>query len=169
MITFEEKLGEIFSQIPDFIDKNNKLFKVRYNWGTIDVLNKFLILPENSSKYPLIWLTVNEEEENIITKTIKKNAKIIIATHSDKVDSFNDFIFQTDYKEILLPVYNNVITALIKSGVVIISDLKIKRELSPNYSVKNNEKGLIDIWNVLAFTINIEIDGKKCINKNIKF
>ncbi len=169
MITFEERLGEIFSQIPDFIDKNNNTFKVRYDWGTVDVLNKFLLLPENSSKYPLIWLTVNEEEEDLITKTLKKTAKIIIATHSDKVDEFNPFIFQTDYKEILLPIFNNIITALFKSGVTIITDNKVKRELAPNYSIRNNEKGLVDVWNVLAFTANIEMDTKKCINNNIKF
>lgn len=167
-MTFEEKLGEIFAQLPSLTDADGNVFQVRFNWGTVDVLNKFLMLPENQSKYPLVWLTVNEEEEDLVTGTIRRNAKIIIATHSDKVDEFNDFIFQTDYKDILLPVYINVITALQKSGITRILDVKVKRELSPNYSIKSDGKGLIDVWNVLAFTATIEIDDNKCI-KQIRF
>ena len=50
MIVFEEKMREIIGLMPCITDANNNKFDVRYDWGTIDVLNKFLLLKENKSK-----------------------------------------------------------------------------------------------------------------------
>jgi hypothetical protein len=76
----------------------NGSFPIRYDWGTLDVLNKFLILPENVSKYPLIWLITGKDTEDYISKTVTRKARFVIATRSNDVDQFNETQYQTDLK-----------------------------------------------------------------------
>lgn len=165
MIVFEEKLRELVALLPQTADG----FTVRYDWGTIDVLNKFLILPENKSKYPLIWLVTGSDTDNFTNKSNNRRVKLVLATASNDVDQFNQVQYQTDYLNILLPIYKDLHTLFIKSGITTLIDDEIAKEMKPNFSFKNNEKGLIDIWNALFLEFELVIDGKKCINKNIKF
>jgi hypothetical protein len=79
------------------------VFPIRYDWGTLDVLNKFLILPENVSKYPLIWLITGKDTEDYISKTVTRKARFVIATRSNDVDQFNETQYQTDFKIFLFP------------------------------------------------------------------
>lgn len=164
MIVFEEKIRELVALLP----KWNDTFEIRYDWGTIDVLNKFLVLKESKSKYPLIWLVTSKDTDDLLRNRVTRNARFVIATRSNDVDSFNAKQYQTDYKEILIPVYNNFITALNSSGISKIVGSTIDKELKPNYSVNDNGKGLVTIWNALVLDCEIElIDG--CIKQNIKF
>jgi len=164
MIVFEEKLRELVALLPQW----NDTFEIRYDWGTIDVLNKFLVLKESKSKYPLIWLVTSKDTDDLLRNRVTRNARFVIATRSNDVDSFNAKQYQTDYKEILIPVYNNFITVLNSSGISKIVGSTIDKELKPNYSVNDNGKGLITIWNALVLDCEIElIDG--CIKQNIKF
>ena len=165
MIVFEEKLRELVALLPKTADG----FTVRYDWGTIDVLNKFLILPENKSKYPLIWLVTGSDTDNFTNKSNNRRVKLVLATASNDVDQFNQVQYQTDYLNILLPIYKDLHTLFIKSGITTLIDDEIEKEMKPNFSFNNNEKGLIDIWNALFLEFELVIDGKKCINKNIKF
>lgn len=165
MIVFEEKLRELVAFLPQTADG----FIIRYDWGTIDVLNKFLILPENKSKYPLIWLVTGSDTDNFTNKSNNRRVKLVLATASNDVDQFNQVQYQTDYLNILLPIYKDLHTLFIKSGITTLIDDEIAKEMKPNFSFKNNEKGLIDIWNALFLEFELVIDGKKCINKNIKF
>jgi len=164
MIVFEEKIRELVALLPQW----NDTFEIRYDWGTIDVLNKFLVLKESKSKYPLIWLVTSKDTDDLLRNRVTRNARFVIATRSNDVDSFNAKQYQTDYKEILIPVYNNFITVLNSSGISKIVGSTIDKELKPNYSVNDNGKGLIDIWNALVLDVEIELtDG--CIKQNIKF
>jgi len=164
MIVFEEKLRELVALLPQW----NDTFEIRYDWGTIDVLNKFLVLKESKSKYPLIWLVTSKDTDDLLRNRVTRNARFVIATRSNDVDAFNAKQYQTDYKEILIPVYNNFITVLNSSGISKIVGSTIDKELKPNYSVNDNGKGLITIWNALVLDLEIElIDG--CIKQNIKF
>ena len=165
MIVFEEKLRELVALMPQWNDTHT----VRYDWGTIDVLNKFLILPENKSKYPLIWLVTGSDTDNFTNKSNNRRVKLVLATASNDVDQFNQVQYQTDYLNILLPIYKDLHTLFIKSGITTLIDDEIAKEMKPNFSFKTNEKGLIDIWNALFLEFELVIDGKKCINKNIKF
>lgn len=164
MIVFEEKIRELVALLP----KWNDTFEIRYDWGTIDVLNKFLVLKESKSKYPLIWLVTSKDTDDLLRNRVTRNARFVIATRSNDVDSFNAKQYQTDYKEILIPVYNNFITVLNSSGISKIVGSTIDKELKPNYSVNDNGKGLVTIWNALVLDVEIELtDG--CIKQNIKF
>lgn len=164
MIVFEEKLRELVELMPRWNDTHT----VRYDWGTIDVLNKFLILKENVSKYPLIWLVTSKDTDDLLRNRVTRNARLVIATRSNDVDGFNKKQYQTDYTKILIPVYNDFITLLNSSGVSKIVNSKVDKELKPNYSINDNGKGLVTIWNAIVLDLEIEFTDN-CINKNIKW
>jgi len=131
MIVFEEKLRELVALLPQW----NRTHDVRYDWGTIDVLNKFLVLKESKSKYPLIWLVTSKDTDDLLRNRVTRNARFVIATRSNDVDSFNAKQYQTDYKEILIPVYNNFITLLNSSGISKIVGSTIDKEYPLNLAV----------------------------------
>ena len=168
MIVFEEKARELIDLMPNLITQNGS-FPIRYDWGTQDVLNKFLILKENVSKYPLIWLVTGKDTHDYISNTITRKARFVIATNSQDKEQFNEFQYKNDYSKILIPVYQNFITLLERSGITTIINQSTDIELKPNYSVNDNGNGLITTWNALVIDIEIEINLKKCINKNIRF
>lgn len=164
MIVFEEKIRELVALMPKWNDTHT----VRYDWGTIDVLNKFLLLKENVSKYPLIWLVTSKDTDDLLRNRVTRKARFVIATRSNDTDGFNSQQYQTDYKEVLIPVYNDFVTLLNKSGITKIVGSTIDKELKPNFSLNDNGKGLITVWNALVLDLEIEIiDG--CIKQNIKF
>jgi len=164
MIVFEEKLRELVALMPQW----NGTHEIRYDWGTIDVLNKFLFIPDSKSKYPLIWLVTSNSERDLLRNRVTRNARFVIATRSNDVDSFNAKQYQTDYKEIIIPVYNDFITVLNSSGISKIVGSKINENYTMNYSVNDNGKGLITVWNALVLDLEIELT-EGCIKENIKF
>lgn len=164
MIVFEEKVRELIALMPKWNDTHT----IRYDWGTIDVLNKFLVLKESVSKYPLIWLVTSKDTDDLLRNRVTRNARFVIATRSNDTDGFNAQQYQTDYKEVLIPVYNDFITLLNKSGITKIVGSTIDKELKPNFSLNDNGKGLITVWNALVLDLEVEIISG-CINQNIKF
>lgn len=166
MIFFEEKVRELIKQLPPHVDGNGT-FPIRYDWGTLDVLSKFLLLKENISKYPLIWLVTDKRDVDLIYNTSESKARFVIATRSNKVDEFNEFQYQTDFQKVLIPVYENFIKMFQRSGISTIIEESISIELKPNFSF-TNEKGLITIWNAIVVEITVKLDGNRCIN-TIKF
>lgn len=166
--TFEERLEKIIAVLPSHKSGGNE-FPIRFNWGTQDKLNAFIALPENVSKYPLIWLIEGEDEENNETMKISRNAEIIIATQSLGVSRFNPEIYLTDYKEILNPVKRNLIYALKCSGISKIdSDYKLQRFKDYKWSENSNNTATCDIWNVILLKANITFHKMNCsVNKKI--
>jgi len=170
MIVFEEKLGDILDLLPVVKDANDNEFKPFYNWGTQDVLNKYLTIEKNQLNYPLIWLVNGKDEyDEFRQKAKRNNARLVIAMHSDKVDEFNPFIYQTDYKMILNPLLDNIIKALERSNISNIYEGSYSIERLPNYSVtsRGDKNKTVDIWNAIVFDCSIEINSK-CL-KQIKF
>lgn len=167
MIVFEEKMRELISLMPNHT-QGNKNFPIRYDWGTIDVLNKFLILKESVSKYPLIWLVTSKDTDDLLRGRVNRKARFVIATRSNDENAFNGTQYQTDYLNILIPVYNNFITLLNSSGITKIVNSSIEKELKPNYSVNDNGKGLITVWNAIVLDLEVEIING-CIKENIKW
>lgn len=167
MICFEEKLRELVDLMPDLVNDNGT-FPIRYDWGTQDVLNKFLLISENVSKYPLIWLVTGKDSDDLLRDRVTRNTRLVIAVNSLNPDAFNEKQYQTDYVNIIIPIYQNLIKLLERSGASKIIDSSVDKELRPNYSVNDNGKGLITIWNALVLDLRIELTNK-CLNTNIKF
>lgn len=168
MITFEESLGKIVKLLPNVtIGVNN--YPINYNWGTQELLNKYLILNKENS-YPLVWLVVGRDSNDINNKNISRNARIVIATRSMNKEEFNEFQFQTYYKEILYPVQMNLIKALRMSGISQIVNEVYNSEFIPNYSFENSEGTLVDTWNAIVLNLEISfVTDYQCRVKQVKF
>ena len=163
MIVFEQRLGQLVDLLPQVVG-----FTVKYGWGTQDELNKYLALPRNESPYPLVWLTIGSDRENLNEPRVTRRAKILIATLSMMQSEMNPFIYATDYESILIPIASNLIKALQQSGSSMITNNEIEREFLPNYSVSENN-GQVDVWNVLVLDSEITFNNATiCIN-TIKF
>ena len=162
MIVFEEKLGEILDLLPSIVDANGASFKPFFNWGTQDILNKYLTLPKTQEIYPLIWLVTGTDEAKTNNTSIVRDTRLILAMHSDKQDMFNPDIYNTDFKVILNPLLENVLKALEKSGISEIQGLGYKVERMPNYSVstQGEKSKTVDVWNAILFDCKIRLkDG----------
>ena len=167
MIVFEEKMRELILLMPAFVD-NNGTYPIKYDWGTLDILNKFLSLKSSTSKYPLIWLIGSKDTDDLIRPRVTRKARFVIATKSNNVDEFNNYQYRTDYSLVLIPVYKDFINLLKRSGISKIIGDKVDKEVKPNFSFTNNDKGLITTWNALVLDLEIELT-EGCINQNIKF
>ncbi len=44
MIVFEEQLGRLIAILPTFTDANSNTFTVKYGWGDINELNKYMFI-----------------------------------------------------------------------------------------------------------------------------
>jgi len=168
MITFEENLGKLIQLLPAVTIGDND-YSIKYNWGTQEVLNKYLITNKENS-YPLIWLIVGRDTNEIKGKNISRNARIVIATRSMNKEEFNEFQFQTYYKEILHPIQLNLIKVLERSGISKIIDDTYNSEFVPNYSFQDEAGTLVDIWNAIVLNIEISFDTDyQCRIKQVKF
>ena len=168
MITFEESLGKLVKLLPD-VKIGKADYSIKYNWGTQELLNKYLILNKENS-YPLVWLVVGRDSNDINNKNISRNARIVIATRSMNKEEFNEFQFQTYYKEILYPIQMNLIKALRRSGISTIIDDVYNSEYKPNYSFRDEEGVLVDIWNAIELNLEISfVTDYQCRLKQVKF
>jgi len=168
MITFEENLGKLIQLLPVVTIGDND-YSIKYNWGTQEVLNKYLITNKENS-YPLIWLIVGRDTNEIKGKNISRNARIVIATRSMNKEEFNEFQFQTYYKEILHPIQLNLIKVLERSGISQIIDDTYNSEFVPNYSFQDEAGVLADIWNAIVLNIEISFNTDyQCRIKQVKF
>lgn len=168
MITFEESLGKLIQLLPVVTIGDND-YSIKYNWGTQEVLNKYLTTNKENS-YPLIWLIIGRDTNDIKGKNISRNARIVIATRSMNKEEFNEFQFQTYYKEILYPVQKNLIKVLERSGISSIIEDTYNSEFVPNYSFNDDNGTLIDIWNAIVLNIEISFNTDyQCRIKQVKF
>jgi len=168
MITSEETLGRLVDLLPPLIDANDNEFKVHYNWGSQEVLNKYLKMYKDAV-YPLVWLINSNNTENEQTKRINKNARIVIATKSFAVNEFNPYQYQNDFLKVLNPVKINLIKAIRSSGITQLNNEDYNHSFVPNYSFEDNDGTLIDVWNAIVLDLDIEFrTDYTCINA-IKF
>lgn len=151
MIIKEEILQELFSQLPKVVDSNNKEFTIKFNWGSQQNLMLFLKNLGNSEKYPLIWLVESNDEIDVQAHELVSNVKLIIAKQSLNENALNPKIWETEFKNTLNPILNNVITCFEKSGVTFLEG-KLKVTKRANYSEDGGKSSFtIDNWNVIIF------------------
>ena len=156
----ENKLNKIFEQLPEIGG-----FKPIYHFGDDLEFNKF-ILTSKKSVYPLIWQIIKKEIDEDYSERTITDLEFFIAVRNTETDMFNTIRWETSYKNILNPLYDNIKTALKESGIIK-SDWKFTKYKRPNYSqYDNKEKNkTIDIIDVIEFSLkDVEIKDS-CINK----
>lgn len=163
MIVVEDCLKRIFDQLPLISN-----FKPKFNWGSQDTLNLYISQLKQTNKYPLIWLVESPDNIGLYSKTIEKSVKLIIAKQSVHTTNTNPIIWETEFKDVLNPLLENVIKALERSTITEIKDDKYKIQRISNYSEDNGKNAkTIDNWNVIILELDVYFKDN-CL-KPIKF
>jgi len=159
----EEKLNAIFDQLPE-IDG----FKPVYHFGDEIEFNRF-ILKSQKSIYPLIWQLIKEESDDDLKEKVTTDLEFFIAMRNLETDMFNTVRWETSYKNVLTPMYQNIKKAFKQSGIIK-SDFNFGVLKQPNYSqIDNNDKNkTIDIIDVIFVRLPATEITNGCI-KTIKF
>lgn len=170
MIIVEEVLRILFDQLPE-MTIGSGTYKVNYSFGS----HKDLLVYMNSQtkaqggvSYPLIWLeTPIERDIRRDGEITVNNMKLILATLSNVNDS-NVTRLERTFKPTLIPLYENVIDILKKSGYTRILDNDDNRVTNYyNYGVdadflKDRQSAkTTDIWDAIKLELNITM-SKDC-------
>lgn len=175
MIVFEEQLGRLVDALPNFVDANADSYKVKYGWGDINELNKYMFV-NTGQIYPLVWLTNSQDNHNLREPNVKRNARIIIATRSLNQDELSPFQYSNDFEVILQPTLDNFIIALKQSGISILNLTTVKTERVINYGVEyrkeyqtQGETNTLDVWNAIIVDAEITFSSTTTCLNNINF
>lgn len=168
MILVEERLKELFDTLPA-IQGASDSFKPTFGFGIQEDCLKVLDAKKKEKHYPLVWL------ETPFTKTGKEHKfsfplKLILAEKSDGVMS-NEERFEKTFKPMLVPLYDNVLKALNRSGFTkILNEDRNKSTNYFNYSVSDGGKkatyGPV-IWDAIKFECELQMDS--CPMRTITF
>lgn len=148
MIVVEERLHEIFSQLP-LIDNKQPV----YAWGDLPHLNKWV--EKKPDTYPLIYQISKDELQKTQQRRVKTQWDAVIATQNPNTDLFNDERWALSFRNVLNPIAERIAEGFNKCGFITWNgEVKIKR--FGNYG-ENNEHFTVDIWDAIRFTATIEI------------
>lgn len=157
MIVVEERLRDLFSQIPDIQLNADNLRKPTFSWGKKEELNRY-IEKYKSALYPLIWLLPTEDTYNNLSELTNKKLVLIISTLETRDELFNPQRYQGSYDKVLNPLLDYVLQSLQNSSITRITNnesITIFRE--PNYS-DNEENGTIDKWDAIRLECDVEFN-----------
>ena len=163
MIIFEDRLAELIGSMPK-LTLNNIEYQINFDWGTEEVLAKYLLLNKTLS-FPLIWLIEGQDTNDLREPSVKRNSRLVILNESMQPDQFNSYFHKYDYDKVLQPILDNLLIGLKQSGFTRYDDKNIKTQRVKNYSMRNNDdKSLIYICNAIVLDAEITItDG--CLQK----
>jgi len=163
MIVVEERLNDVFSQLPE-IDG----FKPVFDWGNqynlMAVLKSYADAKE--SPYPLIYQDITESEENQFSRgdgEVELNLKLIIACSNPATELLNKNRWAMSYRNVLFPVVENIEKCFYKAGIFTwTGEYGLKKH--PNYG-NGEENFTTDIWDALVLRVsNMKIDTN-CIQQ----
>lgn len=163
----EERLIELFETLPP-IPYLGKDYNVSLEVGDNKDLNRFLRSKrkeKNSNIYPLLWVQTPIRSD-LDRQFTEASIRLVIATLTNDNLS-NRQRLQTTFKEVLNPVFRNVLTALNESGFTQVIRDEYTRTNFFNYGSEDNTKHeTTDIWDAILLEITIRIDSN-CLQKII--
>jgi len=166
MIIFEDQLARIVEVLPN-VTVGDQTATVKFNWGTETVLANYLTL-RGKLGFPLIWLVENQDTNDLREPSVKRSARIVILHESQAPAEFNPYQHEYDYKLILQPILDNLLTALSKSGISRYDDKNFTTRRVKNYSMNEVEKSLVYVCNAIILEAEITFSGvSSCIKTNI--
>lgn len=152
MIVVEEKLTELFEQLP-LIDG----FKPIYKWGNEFHLQQQLKIYSEAkvSLYPLIYQTSNLSKQHTFAETCDATLKIVLACQNTEVNLTNEQRWEMSYKNILYPLLRNIETCFRSAGIIV-WDGDYNMQEFPNYG-NGKDEFTMDIWDAIAIEVKIQI------------
>jgi hypothetical protein len=168
MIVFEDQLARIVEVLPDVV-VGSQTATLNYGWGTEGVLTKYLTLKGKLS-FPLIWLVEGEDINDLREPSVKRNSRIVILHESQAPSEFNTYQNEYDFKLILQPILDNLLTALTQSGISRYSDDNFKTQRVKNYNLRQTEsESLVYICNAIVLDAEITFSGQSTCLQTIQF
>lgn len=153
MIVVETILREIFAQIPD-VDYAGKMWPVKFHWGNQDDLNLYMET-EAGNQTPLIWLV--QDKTSIKVSEARRRIKLIIAKSSESKGERNPIVWDTEFVEVLNPIFEKILICFSQVGQLTIIDQTYDVYREANYSEYESDKKTktIDHWNVITFEAEV--------------
>lgn len=168
MIVFEDELARLIEVLPAITDAKGTEYAVNFNWGTEEVLAKYLTLKGKLS-FPLVWLVEGEDTNDLREPNVKRNARIVIINESQAPSEFNPYQHQFDYDVILQPICDNLLIALENSGISRIDNRTIRTRRVKKYSLREVNETLVYICNAIVIDAEIIFSGLSTCIAPIKF
>lgn len=165
MIVFETELGRLIDELPAFTDAKGNDFPIKYNWG--DSTDLFAYLKQaKTTAFPLIWLENGVDTHDLNEQSVTRNAKINIVSIAQVPTEFNPYQYQYDFKEVLQPITDNLISALRQSGISLIDKARIRTTRVTKFSLQEVDKTLSYICNAIVLETEIKfVNTTNCLNK----
>lgn len=153
------QLIDIFDQLPP-IDINGSLYKPIFRFGTRGQLAEDLSLKRKTGEryYPLVYLETPFVSDEIVT------LRLILATLNRRVEMRNYDRLKYTFEDVLEPLRDNVIHALLRSGVFrktteTPDPRYYKGEYFFNYHIEP------DIWDALVYETTLRYDNSCQVSK----
>lgn len=171
MIVVEERLAEAFAQLPNIGATTDPVFagfKPVYDWG--DQFNLMATLKRYSdsstSPYPLIYQVSTESEQQAHANECTADLVLYLAVQNTNTDLVNKERWAMSYRNVLNPLAENI-EKVFRRAQIFTWDAVYKLDRQPNFG-KDTANFTLDIWDVLIFTTNININAN-CIQETINF
>jgi len=172
VVVVEDKLEAIFNLIPEStFEVSPGVTQVRkkpnYYYGDAKECNA-LIKQKGGAIYPLIFQISTNEDQNPDAVSVTTDLELVICTQNLNEEMNNKTRWATSYKNVLIPLLNDVYKALSESGIVV-WDGDYQIDKLPNYSEtpSKDKNSFIDTVDAILFKATLTIRGKGCINKTI--
>lgn len=167
MIVVEERLAELFAQLPEIQINPTNLNKPFFSWGKKEELNRYVLKTDDSVLYPLIWLLPTKDDYNRAAELVEKRLILIIATREIRTELYNPQRYKGSFEQVLNPLSEYVIQALENSSTTrVIDSTGIEIFKEPNYS-DSGENATIDKWDAIRLELDVEFNDN-CL-KTIKW
>lgn len=167
MIVFEDLLAKIVGDLPN-VQVGNQSASINFNWGTEEVLFKYLALKKKLS-FPLIWLVEGQDTISLTENTAKRTTKIVILHESQAPQEFNTYQHEYDFKLILQPILDNLLKAFTQSGISRYDKTNIKVQRIKNYSMQEVNKSLTYVCNAIVLDLDLTLGGFTQCLQNINY
>jgi len=156
MIVVEDRLRELFATLP-VINISGTDFGMVFDFGTAEDLEIFL--KQEQKKYPLIWLETGfEETHNTYEDALDVSVSLKIATSGFDSTLLNQVRLTTTFKDVLIPVLENVRKAFERSNTVLLQSTEFKVTKYYNYGSDNSQEQS-EIWDAIRFDVDLKFNS----------
>lgn len=168
MIVFETEFGRLVDALPSLVDAKDNEFPIKYNWGNADDLFAYLKMAKTNA-FPLIWLENGQDTHDLNEVSVTRNARINIISIAQIPAEFNPYQYQYDFKEVLQPITDNLISAIRQSGISYVNKSNIKTSRITKFSLQEVDKSLAYICNAIVLECEIKFTNTTSCLNNINF
>lgn len=161
MIVVEEKVNEVFKQLPTILDN-----KPLYAWGDEMHLDTWVKrrTSHGAYNYPLIYQTSKKEKQNILSNEVETFWEAIVATQNTNTALLNDERWALSFRNELNPISENIVKGFELAGFTIVDGI-VDTERYGNFG-DGNKNFTIDIWDALTIKCKLIINTN-CIATNL--